>query len=209
MSLKLFISDFLKKYDIIHNNILNKKFDEINKFGDYVISQKEHFSSLSKEDKINLSQLLNLYLYSLEVNEKKNEYINLSKLIITLDKDNMVYYTNYANLLQKVDKKIKAMGIYKYVISIEENYISYLNLSQYYSELRDYQISKKYFKKCLSCIPIEEKNNIPLILNDMALLYYSIGNYDKYLLYSYNSLIFRIEIVADTQSEIDELYAMK
>ena len=194
MSLKLFISDFFKKLDIIHNNILNKKFDEINKFGDYVISQKEHFSSLSKEDIINLAQLLNLYLYSLEVNEKKNEYINLSKLIITLDKDNMIYYTNYANLLQKVDKKIKAMGIYKYVISIEDNYISYLNLSQYYSEVRDYQISKKYFKKCLSCIPIEEKNNIPLILNDMALLYYSIGNYDKYLLYSYNALIFKIAI---------------
>lgn len=193
MILQLFINDFFTKYEIIKENVFNKKFDEIKEFGSCIMNYKNNFNILQEKEKQNLASLLNLYLIYLENNNEKEIFLDIAKIIITLDNDN-IYKKNYANLLLKNKKELKAINIYKNILNDEDDYESYFKLYEYYYKIKYYKTSKNYFKKCFNCIPIDEKNNIPKNLNKLAYLYYLNGNYIKYLIYSYNSLIFKISI---------------
>jgi hypothetical protein len=193
MILQLFINDFFKKYNIIKDNIYNKKFDEIKEFGNCIMNYKKDFNLLNYEEVNKLILLLDLYLIYLENENDLGKCVDIYKQIFYFD-DNILYKKRYANLFIKNNQEVEAMNIYKNILIKEEDYESYFKLYEYYYKLKDYKTSKNYFKKCFNCIPIDEKNNIPKNLNLLAYLYYLNGNYNKYLIYSYNSLIFKISI---------------
>jgi predicted O-linked N-acetylglucosamine transferase (SPINDLY family) len=191
--LELFIKDLTNKYSIIQEDTIKGNTEEINKFGEYIFANKSSINDLDDNIKKDLAKLLNLYLYSVET-KPNNIAIKISELILKLDEENNNYQINHGNLLKKNNRIKEALIIYKKVVEKEDNYNALHSISDYYIERRNYVKAKKFLKRTLTCIPSHEKDNIPVLLNDLSTLYYGVGNYNKYLLYSYNSLIFKISL---------------
>ena len=193
MDLNVIINDFNKKYELITNEIINeKKYENIEIFINHINKYIKDFSNLDKETKSSLAQIYNLYNYVLD---KKNSYDDILfyiDLAITLDPYNKTLLINKANIYNKSNKLELAKKEYEKVLEIEDDFFAFKGLANYYTNIRKYKLAKKYFNKSLTCIPIDNKNEIPNILNNIASMYYGLGSYYKYLVKSYASLIITI-----------------
>ena len=193
MDLNILISDFNKKYDLIAKEVINEqKYDNIEIFINHLNKHIKDFNNLNNESKILLARIYNLYNYVLDKKNSHDDILFYIDLAITLDPTNKTLLINKANIYNKTNQSELAKKEYEKVLEIEDDYFAFEGLAGYYTNNRQYKAAKKYFKKSLTCIPLNIKHEIPNILNYIASMYYGLGSYYKYLAKSYASLIITI-----------------
>lgn len=193
MDLNILINDFNKKYDLITKEVIEEnKYDNIEIFINHINKYIKDFNNLPKETKITLARIYNLYNYVLDKKNSYDEILFYIDLAISLDPNNITLLINKANMYNKSNQSELAKKEYEKILELEDDYFALKGLATYYTTIRNYKMGKKYFKKSLTRIPVNNKLEIPNILNNIASLYYGLGSFYKYLTKSYTSLIITI-----------------
>jgi len=209
------------EYDTALNYIKQENYHEVNNIID-VFCNKHNFDikKLGANDLDNfdanirksLALMLNLKAFTIDKMDTRNKHdllIPILKWIIKLDPDNGQYQLNISKIYMSKGELKKAKNIYQNMLSKGENYYAYRGLAEYYTVKRDYLNAKCYMKQGLKVFPKNEIERFSIDLNDLASLYYGLGNYEKYLKLSYQSLVVKASVSKNLSEYINNVLNVK
>lgn len=214
----------------------NEEISELLQFTGRLPLTLKNVANYIKDNKISISEFLQLRCSSNNIIDKSDYYSNLANVykeqgdydsalecyfkVLEFnkgEKDNANTYFAIATIYQELGSFNRALELYDKILSINQSGLKdavleaqiYNNMATIYLQMQKFDISEKLYKRSLDILRIELSETHPSIataLNNIASVYVASGRYDDALRYNQDALLIRKKVLGDEHPDTASSY---